>query len=75
MKTRNILVTLGLVFSLNITAQNSQHTVKQGETVYAISRKYGVSPTDILRLNPNLGNGDKIHPGIHFLDGVSILAR
>lgn len=63
MKTRNILVTLGLVFSLNITAQNSQHTVKQGETVYAISRKYGVSPTDILRLNPNLGNGDKIHPG------------
>ncbi len=63
MKTRNLLAIFGIFISMNLFAQATQHVVKQGETVYAIARKYGVSPTEVLRLNPSLGNGDKIHPG------------
>jgi len=38
-----------------------KHVVKEGETVFAISRKYGVTPYAILKFNP--GITDNIHPG------------
>lgn len=63
MKTKILLASIGLVFALGISAQSQKHVVQQGETVYAIARKYGVSPNEILKLNPSLGNGDKIRPG------------
>lgn len=58
-----LLAALGLFLTLNIQAQAPRHVVQQGETVYAIARKYGVSPNEVLKLNPSLGNGDKIRPG------------
>lgn len=38
------------------------HTVRPGETVYAIAKKYGTSPEKILKANPGL-NPARIHAG------------
>ncbi len=38
------------------------HTVKKGETLYAISRKYGVHPKELARFN-DLGNANLIRAG------------
>ncbi|MXN88801.1 N-acetylmuramoyl-L-alanine amidase [Pasteurella canis] len=33
------------------------HTVRKGQTLYAIAREYNIPPTQLLKLNPNLKNG------------------
>ena len=38
------------------------HTVQKGETVYAISKKYGMKPDELRKLN-NLGENDPVKPG------------
>ena len=38
------------------------HTVKKGDTLYSISRRYGLSVEDLLKLN-NLGTSTTINPG------------
>ena len=38
------------------------HTVQKGETVYGISKKYGMKPSDLRKLN-NLGEDDPVRPG------------
>jgi membrane-bound lytic murein transglycosylase D len=38
------------------------HTVQKGETVYGISKKYGMKPADLRKLN-NLGDEDPVKPG------------
>lgn len=40
-----------LSMTLPLTAQNAQHQVQQGETFYSISRRYGISVEELLRLN------------------------
>ena len=60
---RILLAALGIALSLNLSAQQRTHQVQPGETVFAIARKYHVSPQDILRLNPSIGNGDRITAG------------
>lgn len=60
---RILLAALGITLSLNLSAQQRTHQVQPGETVFAIARKYHVSPQDILRLNPSIGNGDRITAG------------
>jgi LysM repeat protein len=40
----------------------SYHTVKKGETLYSISRRYGLSVEALLKLN-NLGTSTTINPG------------
>ncbi|KAB2917011.1 MAG: LysM peptidoglycan-binding domain-containing protein [Bacteroidetes bacterium] len=47
--------------SETVTTNFTYHTVAQGETLYAIARKYGVKVDDIKKLN-NLGDG-AIKPG------------
>ncbi|MGV3596756.1 MAG: LysM peptidoglycan-binding domain-containing protein [Bacteroidota bacterium] len=47
--------------SETVTTNFTYHTVAQGETLYAIARKYGVKVDDIKKLN-NLGEG-AIKPG------------
>ena len=52
-----IAVILNLLFAVCHAQTNKfTHTVKQGETVYAISRMYGVSPSDIMNANPGIGD-------------------
>ncbi|MDR2260053.1 MAG: peptidoglycan DD-metalloendopeptidase family protein [Azoarcus sp.] len=43
-------------------ARAREHVVRQGETVYAIARQYGVSPHDIIAWN-NLAHPDQIEAG------------
>jgi LysM repeat protein len=46
-----------------LTAQEKfiEHTIVKGESVYAISKKYGVTIDAIIKLNPS--SGDLIYPG------------
>ena len=60
---RFIYVVIAL-FSLQLTARAQEtetfvHTIKQGETVYSITRTYQVSPESILKLNPTTSTGIK----------------
>lgn len=46
-------------------AGSAVHVVQKGETLFAIARKYGVAPTDLVKLNPFLNErplyiGDKL---------------
>ncbi len=38
------------------------HTVQKGETIYGISKKFGIKPEDLRKLN-NLGAEDTVKPG------------
>ncbi len=38
------------------------HTVQKGDTVYRISKKYGITPAELRKLN-KLGEEDPVHPG------------
>lgn len=50
-----------------------RYTISKGDTIYSIARRYGINPSDLLRLN-GLNNEDTIYPGdVIFVpkDGVS----
>lgn len=49
--------------ALVVTPPNIIHIVKPKETVYSISKIYGVSVAEILKANPQIGDGTKIFPG------------
>jgi len=61
-----------LIFSSNCSASYKYHTVKRGETLYKISKLYGVSIGEIKKTNRLSGN--EIYPGQRLLipakDGV-----
>lgn len=40
-----------------------KHTVKRGDTLYKISKEYGVTIGDIMNANPIIGNPDLIVSG------------
>jgi LysM repeat protein len=40
-----------------------KHTVKKGETLYSISKSYGLKPADLVKANPQLGAKASIKPG------------
>lgn len=48
-------------FIAQAQGNGSYHTVEEGQTLYSIARLYGVSPSDIQKLNPEAG--DLIRPG------------
>ena len=55
-----LALSLIVAFSYAETAMQAKyrnHKVSQGETVYSISKKYGVSEADIYRLNPDARDG------------------
>lgn len=58
-----LLFTVALVFGVSASALAADHTVKKGETMWLISKKYNVSFSEILRLNSHYVNPDLIHPG------------
>ncbi len=53
------------ICSLGITAQENQsyilHTIEKGQSLYSIASMYGVSQSDIIKLNP--GSDEKIYIG------------
>jgi len=63
-KYRTTLIIL-LSFFITIQAEALSHTLQQGETLYSLSRKYGVPVSDIMRANSisspeNLSVGSKL---------------
>lgn len=46
-----LLLTLFLFFPLTTFAQNSEHVVKPGDTLFSIARNYGVSLDQVLNIN------------------------
>ncbi len=52
---------LNIVSSTSLLAQKfTTHAVKQGETLYSVAAKYGVSTESILRYNKEIKEGDKL---------------
>ncbi len=47
------------------------HKVEKGETLYAISKKYGVSVNQLKSLNPNVGNGISVGAHLVIKQGTS----
>lgn len=57
---RRIATILLLGCSIWLNAQTVQHEVQAGETIYGISRKYGVSESELINANPILEEGLKL---------------
>lgn len=58
-KNRVFLFLCLCVFTLSVNAQTRKHNVVGQETVYGISKQYGVSIEKLQRLNPDLKDGLK----------------
>ena len=58
-KNRVFLFLCLCVFTLSVNAQTRKHNVVSQETVYGISKQYGVSIEKLQRLNPDLKDGLK----------------
>ena len=54
-----LVVALGLI--LNAKSSNeTKHTVKRGETLYSISKNYGLKVNDLAKANPRIGKSLKV---------------
>ena len=64
MSIRFLITTAAIIlFSWQAMAQQfSSHAVKVGETVYSIARQYKVNPSDILKYNKEIAEGDVLKP-------------
>ncbi len=51
-----VTIIISLVFTLGSQAQET-HDVKRGETLYSVSKSYGVSISEIVKANPNAKRG------------------
>lgn len=62
---RYVLIGLiGLLISCRASAQQQfrTHAVQEGETVYSIARRYGLTPADLIRYNKELEDGATLRP-------------
>ncbi|MEE9348990.1 MAG: LysM peptidoglycan-binding domain-containing protein [Flavobacteriaceae bacterium] len=60
MKKQIILIIMSLFLALNTFAQKKEYTtyrVSEKETITSISRKLGITPYNLLKLNPDANNG------------------
>lgn len=48
-----------LSFFCAMGQKNASHVVVKGETIYAIAKKYEISPDELIKLNPEANNGIK----------------
>ena len=62
MRRTFLIFLLGLGLASPWAQSPASHTVRPGETVYAIAKKYGVTTEEILKANPGL-NPSRIHAG------------
>ena len=55
-----------------IASQQKQvtHRVERGETIFGLSKKYGVTTQELMKLNPSLANGLKAGQEIVIVEGV-----
>ncbi|MBR0235930.1 MAG: LysM peptidoglycan-binding domain-containing protein [Clostridia bacterium] len=63
-KTTSLALTaFTLIMLLSVGASAATHTVTRGDTLWGISRQYGVKFSDILSLNTHLKDPNLIYPG------------
>ena len=58
MKSNWVLI-FCLSFFCAMGQKNASHVVVKGETIYAIAKKYEISPDELIKLNPEANNGIK----------------
>jgi uncharacterized YkwD family protein/spore coat assembly protein SafA len=61
-----ILIALSLVFSLfdlHITTAESTYTVKKGDTLWTVSRKFRIGLSEMISANPQVPDPNIIYPG------------
>lgn len=80
-RTGFIIIILLTAVSFSLSAQPASHTLQQGETLYSLSRKYGVSVSEIMNANSisspeNLSVGSRlIIPGLTSQNTVNNLRK
>ena len=47
----------------NAAGNQRVHTVGQGDTLWAVAKRYGVGLADLIRANPQIKNPNLIYPG------------
>jgi len=62
MKKRTIAVGIVVLVSAGLSAQILQHEVENGETLYGIARRYGISPGELTEQN-GIASPDLLLPG------------
>ena len=62
-KTISILTVLFIISALASNVFAVQHTVVKGDTMWKLSRAYGVKLQDVINSNPQIEDPDLIYPG------------
>ncbi len=62
-KIRNIIITLFLCAVMTCSASAVSHTVVKGDTMWKLSREYGVTLQSVIDSNPHIEDPDLIYPG------------
>lgn len=62
LKRLSVELKKGISTSTKEEVHRKFHIVKRGDTLFSISRKYGIPLSELLRIN-NLKKGQSIHPG------------
>ncbi|MBF9017461.1 MULTISPECIES: M23 family metallopeptidase [unclassified Oceanispirochaeta] len=61
-----IILILLTAVSFSLSAQPASHTLQQGETLYSLSRKYGVSVSEIMNAN-SISSPENLSVGSHLI--------
>lgn len=69
-----LLLTLTLVIAFTVSASATDHRVVSGDTMWKISRSYGVSLNSLINANPQIKNPSLIYPNdiIYVPDGKGV---
>lgn len=62
-KTAVIILTLFILCTLTLGVSATDHYVVKGDTMWKISRSYGVKLDDLISSNPQVADPDLIYPG------------
>lgn len=62
-KFRNIIITVLLLSAMAFSASAVRHTVVKGDTMWKLSRAYGVTLQSVIDANPHIKDPDLIYPG------------
>lgn len=62
-KCRNIIITVLLLSAMTLSASAVRHTVVKGDTMWKLSRAYGVTLQSVIDANPHIEDPDLIYPG------------
>lgn len=76
-KTAILILTFIIIGAFTISASAADHYVVRGDTMWNISRSYGVSLESLIKANPHIKNPNLIYPGdkLYVPDGSGSTAQ